>query len=417
MSNSKNHSLATLLYVKKHRIKNGEVPVYLRISTGNSKVENSLSRKVEFEKWNSKKQRVSGSTAEVKKFNRFLDQLINKAFKIFEELILKDEMISAEIIRNRLFNLEEEQQITLLSASKYHYDQNINNFSTGTLKHYKVTERYFERFLRAKKKLSDISLEKIDYKFLLDFEAFLRAWQPEDHQQPIGHNSIMKHMCRFRKILNYAYKMDWIADSPFKKYKISYQKSNRTYLTKEELYKLETKEFDIERLDQIRDIFIFSCYTGLSYIDLYNLSEEDITVGMDGEKWIHFKRQKTATPFSVPLLPKAIELIEKYQNHPRVRENQLLPVVSNQKTNAYLKEIADLCEIKKTLTFHIARHTFATTVTLTNGVPIETVSKMLGHTKLATTQIYAKVVENKIGEDMAALKQKLSESQKLRKAD
>jgi site-specific recombinase XerD len=411
------NSFSVRFILKKYKAKDGQAPLYIRLTYNGKHSDTSLKRKVTLEKWNHN-QRVSGTSMDVKKLNRYLDELYNKTFQIYERMQLNDQYISAEIIKNKLFNLEnEENHITLLTASSYHYDQNKNNFSQGTLKHYKVTERYFKRYLESEKKLSDISIKNIDYKFLLDFEAFLRAWQPEDHQQPIGHNSIMKHMCRFRKILNYAYKMDWIADSPFKKYKISYQKSNRTYLTKEELFKLEIKEFDIERLDQIRDLFIFSCYTGLSYIDLYHLSEEDITVGMDGEKWIHFKRQKTATPFSVPLLPKAIEIIEKYHNHPRVRENQLLPVVSNQKTNAYLKEIATICKIKKTLTFHIARHTFATTVTLTNGVPIETVSKMLGHTKLATTQIYAKVVENKIGEDMAALKQKLSASQQLRKAD
>jgi len=417
MSNSKNYSLTTLLYVKKHRIKNGLAPLYLRISTGNSKVESSLSKKVEFKKWNSKRQRLNGTAQDVKQLNRFLDQLLNKVHKIFEDLILNEEFISAEIIRNKLFNLEEEQQITLLSASKYHYDQNINNFSTGTLKHYKVTERYFERFLSAKKNLSDIAIEKVDYKFLLDFEAFLRAWKPKDHQKPIGHNGIMKHMCRFRKVLNYADKMDWITDTPFKKYHISYEKSTRTYLTEEELSAIEVKEFDIARLEQIRDIFIFSCYTGLSYIDLFNLSKDHITIGINGDKWIQYKRQKTSTPFSVPLLPKALELIEKYEDHPKAEENQLLPVVSNQKTNAYLKEIANICGIKKQLTFHIARHTFATTVTLTNGVPMETVSKMLGHTKLSTTQIYAKVVENKIGIDMAALKEKLSSSEQTRKAD
>jgi integrase/recombinase XerD len=202
--------------------------------------------------------------------------------------------------------------------------------------------------------------------------------------------------------------MDWIADNPFKKYQITYSKSTRTFLNEEELVAIETKEFDLTRLEIIRDIFVFSCYTGLAYIDLKRLTTDHISVGMDGEKWIHFMRQKTSTPFSVPLLPKALELVEKYKDHPRSFQDQLLPVFSNQKTNAYLKEIATLCGVKKTLTFHIARHTFATTVTLTNGVPIETVSKMLGHTKLATTQIYAKVVESKIGEDMAMLKAKLA---------
>ncbi|WP_407660375.1 site-specific integrase [Marivirga arenosa] len=206
--------------------------------------------------------------------------------------------------------------------------------------------------------------------------------------------------------------------NPFKKYQTHFEKFEREYLDGNELQAIEEKEFNIPRLEMVRDIFIFSCYTGLSYVDIYHLSKDNISIGMDGERWIHLKRKKkTNTSFSVMLLPKAEHIIEKYTDHPRAFENQLLPVLSNQKTNAYLKEIADLCGIKKTLTFHIARHTFATTVTLTNGVPIETVSKMLGHTKLATTQIYAKVVENKIGEDMAALKQKLSQSEQLKKAD
>ncbi|MFQ3213280.1 MAG: hypothetical protein ACI9GZ_003392 [Bacteroidia bacterium] len=172
--------------------------------------------------------------------------------------------------------------------------------------------------------------------------------------------------------------------------------------------RLHSKEIETARLEMVRDIFIFSCYTGLSYIDLHKLAIKDINLGIDGEKWIHMKRQKTNTSFSVMILPQAQEIIDKYRNHPRSFEQQLLPVLSNQKTNAYLKEIATLCGIKKTLTFHVARHTFATTVTLNNGVPIETVSRMLGHTKLATTQIYAKVVESKIGEDMAILKAKLA---------
>lgn len=417
MSNSKNNSLSTLLYVKKHRIKDGLAPLYLRISTGNSKVECSLSRKVEFKKWNVQKQRLNGSVTEVKKFNRFLDQLIDKMHKIFEELILEKEFITAEVIRNKLFNVEEEKEITLLYLSKYHFESANHKLKWGTLKHYRVTERYFERFLKAKFKLSDIPLKKIDYKFLIDFEDFLRNWEPKDHQKPMNNNGVMKHMIRFRKLLKLAQRLDWIEKNPFVSYQTHFEKVERDFLDANELKAIEEKEFSLSRLDMVRDIFIFSCYTGLSYVDLYHLSADDITIGMDGERWIHLKRIKTNTSFSVMLLPKAEQIIEKYENHPRVFENQLLPVFSNQKTNAYLKEIADICEIKKKLTFHIARHTFATTVTLTNGVPIETVSKMLGHTKLATTQIYAKVVENKIGTDMAALKKRLSNNELVKKAD
>tara|TARA_R110000765_G_scaffold35028_1_gene78750 strand:- start:780 stop:1322 length:543 start_codon:yes stop_codon:yes gene_type:complete len=179
---------------------------------------------------------------------------------------------------------------------------------------------------------------------------------------------------------------------------------------------MSEKEFEMDRLSQVRDIFIFSCFTGLAYIDVQKLTRKDILLGADGSKWIKIKRTKTDTPSSIPVLPEAQYILDKYANFPQVDSaNKLLPVASNQKVNAYLKEIAALCRINKTLTFHLARHTFATTVTLSRGVPIETVSKMLGHTNLTTTQHYAKVLDLKISRDMQDLKQRksiLGDSQK-----
>lgn len=184
-------------------------------------------------------------------------------------------------------------------------------------------------------------------------------------------------------------------------------------MSAEELEAIENKEFKIARLAEIRDIFVFSCYTGLAYADVWKLTPEQITIGIDGEKWIHTYRTKTKVRSNVPLLPNAIEILEKYKKHPEcVYSGRLLPVRSNQKMNAYLKEVADLCGINKELTFHIARHTFATTVTLTNNVPIESVSSMLGHKSIKTTQIYAKVVEKKVGADMQTLKAKMAAQKK-----
>lgn len=169
------------------------------------------------------------------------------------------------------------------------------------------------------------------------------------------------------------------------------------------------KKFVSERLELVRDIFIFSCFTGLAYIDVKQLTLDNISLGIDGDKWIFKNRQKTETASKIPLLPVAQEIINKYSEHPVCKnENRLLPILSNQKMNAYLKEIVDVCEINKDLTFHIARHTFATTVTLSNGVPLETVSKMLGHTNLKTTQHYAKILDKKISEDMMILKSKFA---------
>ncbi len=181
---------------------------------------------------------------------------------------------------------------------------------------------------------------------------------------------------------------------------------DRVFLNAEELQLMAAKQFVTDRLGQIRDIFLFSCYTGLSYADVYKLKASEIVTGPDGEKWINTKRQKTDTPTRVPLLPSAIAILIKYSDSP-ICENsgKALPVSTNQKMNAYLKEIGDICGINKSLTFHIARHTFATTITLSNGVPIESVSKMLGHTNIKTTQHYAKILDMKVAQDMSKLRQ------------
>ena len=178
----------------------------------------------------------------------------------------------------------------------------------------------------------------------------------------------------------------------------------REYLSEQDLQALTNKKFAIERLSQVRDVFLFSCYTGLAFIDVFQLTHSRISKGVDGSQWIFTFRQKTDTPTRIPILPQAQEILDKYKDHPKcVNEGKVLPVSSNQKMNAYLKEIATACGITKDLTFHIARHTFATTVTLNNGVPIESVSKMLGHKSIRITQHYAKIMDKKVGEDMQML--------------
>lgn len=201
----------------------------------------------------------------------------------------------------------------------------------------------------------------------------------------------------------------WRLDkNPFVNYKAKVKEVERAYLVQEEIQAIVDKEFATERLNQVKDIFLFSCFTGLAYIDVKQLTRSNIGLGIDGGKWIFTNRQKTDTRSNISLLPIAEEILDKYKQHPQcLNEGKLLPVLSNQKMNSYLKEIADLCEINKELTFHIARHTFATTVTLTNGVPIESVSKMLGHKNLRTTQHYAKILDKKVSDDMKVLRTKI----------
>ncbi len=219
----------------------------------------------------------------------------------------------------------------------------------------------------------------------------------------------MKHLERFRKVTSMGIRLEWMAKDPFEKFKFSFVKVDREYLTDKELEILKKKRIKISRLQYVKDLFVFACYTGLSYIDVHKLTTENIVLGIDGEYWIQTKRQKTEMIVNIPILPVAWGIINKYKDHPRaVNNGTLFPKLSNQKLNSYLKEVGDICGLQKNLTFHMARHTFATTVTLSNGVPIETVSKVLGHSNLSTTMIYARVLKTKISEDMHKLKDKLN---------
>jgi site-specific recombinase XerD len=218
------------------------------------------------------------------------------------------------------------------------------------------------------------------------------------------HNSAVKNIKNLFRIINISISNGWITTNPFKGFRCNFVYPNRPYLTEEEIDALYVKDFTINRLARVRDVFIFQIYTGLSYCDMAELTEDNIEIGIDGKRWIVIHRKKTGTRSSIPILPRAQEVLDKYKNDQYcISERKLLPVYTNQRMNGYIKEIADICGIRKILTTHLARHTFATTVTLSNGVPIETVSKMLGHSDLKTTQIYAKVVDRKISDDMQHL--------------
>ncbi len=242
-------------------------------------------------------------------------------------------------------------------------------------------------------------LKELSYSFIADFEQYFKV------ERKCNHNTTVKYLKNFRKVINLAIKNEWLNRDPFAKYKATFKQVKREFLTKEELNKLESKELKIERLDMVRDIFTFCCYTGLSFVDVDKLTHENIRLGIDGREWIFTERVKTKNESNVPLLEKPKELIEKYKQHPLIENTErIFPPYSNQKLNAYLKEIADLSDINKNLTFHIARHTFATTVTLTQGISIETISAMLGHKNIRTTQIYSKVVNQKVSDEMKNIK-------------
>ncbi|WP_179376298.1 site-specific integrase [Winogradskyella wichelsiae] len=391
----------------------GLAPIYLRLTVDNKRIEYSISRKIDPKFWSTKSQKVMGTNREAIEINNHIDNLKHKLYKIHQRCMDENNLISARSMMNLLkgggkkirFILEvfkEHNERTDLLAGK--------NISVSTAKRYWTCYDHVKQFIEEEYKLEDYKLKDIDYRFITKFEFFLKT------TRKCNHNSALKYINNFKKIIRIALANQWMDRDPFYNYKVQFEAVEREYLTTEEIETLYTKELHFDRLKVVRDMFVFSCYTGLAYSDVEKLSKSDITIGIDGKQWINIKRTKTNTRSSIPLLPIAKEILNRYAYDPQVlKSERLIPVFSNQKSNAYLKEIAMLCGITKPLTTHLARHTFATTVTLTNGVPIETVSKMLGHKSLRTTQHYAKIVDRKVSDDMNILEEKLKTQRKDRK--
>lgn len=404
-----NSTFGVLFYLKKQKATlKGTAPICARITINGKRTEISVKRSVTVSEWDAKKGMPRGNRKEIVELNMFLNQFKAKIINIYQQHQLSGSTIDGPAIREKMLG-NGKLAPTLLTLIEHHNKHQQSKLAHGTMKNYLTTQRYLKKFLLEKYYRTDFVLSELTYKFIIDFESYLFNYVPNDHQKPLNNNGIMKHIERLRKMINMAVKLDWLAKDPFTSFKKHFDKVERECLTSRELMDLENKYFSIERLKNVRDMFLFSCYTGLAYIDLAELSPNDIITGNDGGLWISTNRVKTDTGVRVPLLPQAIELMQQYSTDPRAQNNRtVFPVISNQRMNGYLKEIADICGIRKTLTFHIARHTFATTVTLTNGVPIESVSKMLGHTNIRTTQIYAKVVDRKLSEDMRNLQQRMS---------
>jgi site-specific recombinase XerD len=397
--------MSILFYLKSAKAsKKGLYPIYQRITINGIRIELSTSKFVDKAKWNKEAGRIKGNSEEARLINSYLDILKNKAYETEKWMVNNDEEINAQTFKNKLLGIEENQRKLLIIFEDHNKRMKEligKEFSNNTFKKYETTLSHTKEFLKHQYKINDISIKRVDIAFINDFDFYLR------NTKNCNNNSTIKYIRNFGKIVKQCYVNGWLEKDPFLNYKGKVKEVERTYLTELEIEVILNKNFKVNRLELVRDIFLFSCFTGLAYIDVHNLTKSNIIVGIDGEKWISTHRQKTESASKIPILPVTQMIIDKYENHPQsTNEDKLLPILSNQKMNAYLKEIAAICEIEKELTFHIARHTFATTITLTNGVPIESVSKMLGHKNLRTTQHYAKVLDRKVSEDMKLLKDK-----------
>ncbi|WP_462220372.1 site-specific integrase [Ferruginibacter sp.] len=399
-------NFSMLFYLKKQKnYTSGLAPVYLRITVDGERAEVTTNRECEPEKWNSHSGRATGTKENIKSLNAFLDNLQSDAYEAHRYLHENGKLITAESLKNRMMG-KSEKSYMLIELFKDHNSKVASligkGFATATHKRYETSLRHTQAFLKFQFGVADINIEKVDNAFITDYDYYLRT------TNKCNNNSTLKYIKNLGKIIRICLSNGWIIKNPFVNYKGKIKTVNRVYLTEEEVQRMANKSFDIDRLSQVRDVFLFCCFTGLAYVDIKKLKISEITKGVDGGLWIFTNRQKTETRSAIPLLPTATQLIKKYSNHPLcINKDMPLPVPSNQKMNGYLKEIAAMCGIDKILTSHIARHTFATTITLSNGVPIETVSKMLGHSSIKQTQHYAKILDLKVSADMILLKQKL----------
>ena len=402
------NSFSTLFYLKdERRDKNGKAGLYLRITVDGRRTSISLNRKIDPSKWDSRMNKLKGKGYEAEELNRFMATIRHKVNKIQHDLIEEGQPFTVHDIKDKY--LGKDAKLKMLIKLFDEHNQQMEKlvgieFALGTYKRYHTTRSHVADYIKTEYSKNDIPVRDVDLKFIKGFEYFLKV------TKECNHNSALKYVNNFKKIVRIAVGNDWISKDPFYNYKVQFKTVEREFLSKEELQALIDKKIEGDRLNVVRDMFVLCCFTGLAYVDIQSLRPDEIYQNEEGGFYIKSKRTKTDTGFTIPLLPTAVAIIKKYKDHPKVvNKDCVIPVLSNQKSNAYLKEIADRCNIKKNLTTHLARHTFATTVTLTNGVPIETVGKMLGHKNLRTTQHYAKIIDSKVEEDMKVLREKLGQ--------
>ena len=381
--------------------KEGKSPVMLRIFLG-GEMTNFGTTKIFVKKslWSNATSRLRGRTTEALSVNAALDAISTTLYGIYRKYE-NDESLSLDLIRTVYFGKNREFTSFLPVFDKFLEDikQRVGKtIGADSLQKYSVLRRHFAEFLMYKYSRKDIGLNEFTPAVVQDFHLYMST------VAGCAYNTSVKKVKTLKTITIYAQKRGFLLHDPFVNHHFHMEPVDRGFLTDEEILRVANKDLGIQRLELVRDIFIFSCFTGLAYIDVSNLTPDHI-VTMDDKQWIMTKRQKTSVETNVLLLDIPRAIIAKY-SHKTYRDGKLFPILTNQKTNSYLKEIADLCGIKKKLTFHLARHTFAT-MSLSKGVPIESVSKMLGHTNIRTTQIYARITNKKIEHDMEQLSEKL----------
>ncbi|WP_293674420.1 site-specific integrase [uncultured Parabacteroides sp.] len=392
-----------LFFVKRNAAKkNGNAPIIARITIDQIVAQFNTKLEINPINWSVSAGKAAGRSAEAVSINSMLDSIRSSVHQHYHSLLEMDGYVTAERVKNAFLGKIERGK-TLIEFFEMHNEQYLQkvkmNTTDKTYSRYELTKKRLIEFMKLKYSVSDMLIKEINVVFIDNFLLHIK------NHYGCTHNTAMKFVQRFRTVVNFAKNTGLVTADPFGNYKVKFEQTDRDYLTMEEITAIYNKKFTSKRLEQVRDLFIFSCYTALSYIDVCELTQENIRTSFDGNLWIMTKRHKTNVASNIRLLevPKAI--LEKYKD--KLPNGMILPIISNQKVNDYLKEIATICNINKNLTFHVARHSCATSVLIANGVPIETVSKILGHTNIRTTQIYARITDVKVSNDMELLAQKL----------
>jgi site-specific recombinase XerD len=402
----KRNSFSVLFFIRKTRLlKNGDAPISLRITVNGQRAEIQIPRSIPVKKWDCKRGCAKGNERAEMELNHFLDTLRAKVLKIHRQLEMDNELITADVIKHLYHGTDAANQKMLLGVFEEHNKKCRalidKEFALGTVLRYERTVTYLREFMQREYRINDIPLDKITDSFLRNFEFFVKS------EKNCQQNMAIKYLKNIKKITRFAIANNWIKTDPFISIKFQETKTEPEFLVEEEINLILSKDFKIERLNIIRDIFCFCCFTGLAFKDIKFLSKEHIVCDK-GSYWIRKKREKTQNMCNIPLLEIPLALIQKYSSHPKCKgKNTLFPVPTNERMNAYLKEIADICGIDKNLTTHCARHSFAT-LTLTNNVSMANVAKMLGHSDLRMTQHYARVLDVSIMRDMENVEKALT---------
>lgn len=382
--------------------KNGKSPIIARITLNGEKVEFSTKLSIESAIWDVSSGEARGKSYESISLNNDLNSIRMTIYSYYRNLGEKCEIITADKLR-KMYTRTEAYPQTLLTLFKKHNEDELKLVGHGrvmdTYKKYELAYRRVQEFMLHKYSKNDIYLDNLNLQFVNDFEIYLRV------DCKLSVNVTAKMIQFLKKVVTLARNLGIIHFDPFYLHHTKWEKVKIEYLTKQEIKKIIEKKITIKRLDTVRDIFLFSIFTGLSYIDIKNLTVNHIQQQHDGSYWLITERQKTGNKVELPLLDIPLKIVAKYEND-RIGLS-LLPVLTNQKMNSYLKELADICGINKRLTYHVARHSFSTSVMLDHGVSMETLSKVLGHSNIKTTQVYAKVTNKKVSYEMNVLAKKL----------